>query len=502
MLDPPPQLRRTGRARTTHRDLPGPLHDARAACRTCRRKHERHRLGGSPRPVHAGERRNYFPRFFDINEIPHAQIPPRDLLAIVQRRPRHRRPRQHHRLQFRHRRQHARAPHLDRDRAQPRLRPLRREFVGDRPPRRTFPAPQFALRRHLVELHHRPVRRKRETRPRPLHRLHRPPRRVRPARRPQVAHPGQAPRADFFVQSPLRRRPGPRRLARTDPIKHHRESAPPDLRRIKLPQRPRRQRPRIRKPRLPRRLALRVHALKFRERHIHLSPHLDHRREPSSPLAARRPPQNPRQPRDRPHVRRHLVALDPVPARDRPHEPSLLERDTHRQPVELRLDHKRDVALSQRLLRPRGKGPPFRLRVSLLQTQHPLAMPIGLEQPAPVVAHLGHRRRLARRVWKSRLPRPQLPLQRIVVPIADLRRRLPMIERVVPRDLRSQRGNLLARHRRSRRRRHCLGRGSRCHETEGAPHHAEKTNASRRNLGDKSVHGGETTIRRARRRNR
>ena len=291
------------------------------------------------------------------------------------------------------------------------------------------------------------------------------------------------------MQSPLRRRPGRQRLTRTDPIKHHRESAPPDLLRIKLPQRSRRQRPRIRKPRLTRRLALRVHALKFRERHIHLSPHLDHRREPSSPLAARRPPQSPRQPRDRPHVRRHLVALDPVPARDRPHEPSLLERDAHRQPVELRLNHKRDLALSQRLLRPRGKGPQFRLRISLLQTQHPLAVPVGLEQPAPVVAHLGHRRHLARRLRKSRLPRPQLPLQRIVVPVADLRRRLPMIERVVPRDLRSQRGNLLARHRRSRRRWHRLGRGTRHQKTGGPPHRPQTTNASHRNLGEKNSHG-------------
>ena len=206
MFDPPPQLRRTGRTRTTHRHLARPLHHRRATRRTHRRKYKRHRLRRSPCEIHTHECRNDLPGLLHINKIPHAKVPPRDLVAIMQRRPRHFRAREHHRFQLRYRRQHSRASHLNRDPAQPRLRPLRCELVGHRPPRRTFPDTDFALPRHLVQLHHRAVRRKRETRPRRFHRLHRAPQRVRSHRPPDLPHTRQSPRPDFSMQPVLRRR--------------------------------------------------------------------------------------------------------------------------------------------------------------------------------------------------------------------------------------------------------------------------------------------------------
>ena len=155
----------------------------------------------------------------------------------------------------------------------------------------------------------------------------------------------------------------------------------------------------------------------------------------------------------------HVVALDSVPPRDRPHQSSLLKRYTHRESVELRFDHKRELTFTQRLLHPRGKRPQLRLRVGLLQTHHPLAMPIGLKQPAAVVAHFRHRRHLAGNLWIRLLPLAQFSLQPIVVPIADLRGCLPMVKRIMPSNLDSQRSNLLTRRRRCHHRRHDLSLG-------------------------------------------
>ena len=62
-------------------------------------------------------------------------------------------------------------------------------------------------------------------------------------------------------------------------------------------------------------------------------------------------------------------------------------------------------------------------------------MPISLKQPAAVVADLRHRRHFAGNLWIRLLPLAQFSLQPIVVPIADLRRRLPMVKRIMPRNL-------------------------------------------------------------------
>src|SRR5690606_25686687 len=158
--------------RTTRRRLLRQPNRRRSASRTRIRKLKRLR---SRRPFflhHRNHRRNNFARLLHHHEISDPHILSRDFSRVMQRRSRNRRSRQHHRVQFRHRRQSPRPPHLNPAPVQARFRLLRREFVSDRPTRSLRRRTRLLLPRQRIQLHYRSIGWIREGMPQPVHRLH------------------------------------------------------------------------------------------------------------------------------------------------------------------------------------------------------------------------------------------------------------------------------------------------------------------------------------------
>ena len=88
---------------------------------------------------------------------------------------------------------------------------------------------------------------------------------------------------------------------------------------------------------------------------------------------------------------------------------------------------------------PRIERSQLRLRITLVQAQHPLAMPIRWKQSRAIVAqwrrYFG---RIARHLRIRLLEFNQLAFQTIVIRIADLWRRLFEIQLIMPREFRAQ----------------------------------------------------------------
>ena len=197
--------------------------------------------------------------------------------------------------------------------------------------------------------------------------------------------------------------------------------------------------------------------MKRRPWHIKFPPHLDSCRK--------RRRQFLRHSRHRPHLRRHLVAGFPVAPRRRAHQTPAFIGHTDRRHVELRLDHKLHVLPAQRGRHPRHPRPQFPLIKRFVQPAHAHAMPLRRRGPRAIIAK--RRRHHRPRVGDFRMHRlqpPQLELEPVVGMIADLGRRPPEIQVVVPRHLRPQNLHPLDHFRRRR-------RPTRSHRQQRPQHH-------------------------------
>ena len=103
---------------------------------------------------HLDDVRNHFPGALDDHGVADAQAQPLDFVHVVQRRTADRDAADLHRLEHRHRRERARAPHLKNDVVHDRRFLPRRIFVGDGPARSLRRETQFLLQRDFVDLDH------------------------------------------------------------------------------------------------------------------------------------------------------------------------------------------------------------------------------------------------------------------------------------------------------------------------------------------------------------
>ena len=115
MLDPPRKLRGTHRVHAAHRDFAFLADDLAAADGTCSRHLEDPLLA---RPLFRNDRinrRDDVPRLHEPHVVADPDVLPRDLVRIVERRPRDHGPRELRRLEFGDRREDSRTPHLHRN---------------------------------------------------------------------------------------------------------------------------------------------------------------------------------------------------------------------------------------------------------------------------------------------------------------------------------------------------------------------------------------------------
>ena len=141
---------------------------------------------------------------------------------------------------------------------------------------------------------------------------------------------------------------------------------------------------------------------------------------------------------DRAHVRRHVVAPDPVAAGHAPHETSLLIMEGHRQAVDLRLGHVVDGALADLAEDPLLELPQLLFVVGVVEAEH----------RHPVRPRRKRRRRLfadalggavgGDEVGELRLQVPQLALEAVVLRVGDLRPVEHVVEVLVPAQLAPQ----------------------------------------------------------------
>jgi hypothetical protein len=403
------------------------------ASRTLRRKFERRRFRRPPGEVHAHDGRDDVAGLLHVDRVADPQVASRNLLPVMQGGPRHGRPAEPHRRELRHRSEHASAAHLQRDGEQLCLDALGRELEGHRPARRrlaraqsppaaarastftTAPStangstlrarPQAATARtsssapragQLASIAGRPHSRKRRARSRCVAGRAR-----RGSQAPTPKHTNRSPRSATAAPSACRRVPAAswRGCANGGS---------------------------------PVCCARRVDPREVGPRHIDLTAHLDDR---GAHLAR----QFAGHPLDPGHIRRHVLTFATVAAGQRPHQPASLVREAHRQPVVLGLHHQRHLLLPRQSA-PRG---PRKLRSSASRctlSRLSIGSRCGRLGPRPVrsspKAGSGGADGRGRRVRP--LQRRQSPPQRIVRRVGNLRPRLAMVERVVPRDLPAQ----------------------------------------------------------------
>ena len=157
MLHTPPQLRRTARVHAPQRHLLRETFHLAAADRTGGRHLEHLLRARALFRDRRFDRGDHVPRLHEPHMVADADILPRDLVGIVQRRAGDRRSRQLHRTQLGDRRQHARPTDLHGDALQHRLRALGRVLVGARPPRTVRRRPERRIEIAFVQLHDRAV---------------------------------------------------------------------------------------------------------------------------------------------------------------------------------------------------------------------------------------------------------------------------------------------------------------------------------------------------------
>ena len=382
------------------------------------------------------------PGLLDEHKVPHPDVLALDLILVVQGRPRHRRAGQEHGLELGDRRQDARAADLDGDRQELRLRALGRELVGHGPAGGLARAAGLPLQGEGVQLHHGPVRGVGEAVAKPVELAYGRPGLVDALGRPEPLDRRQAPRLHPGVVARLRVARGLGRVAGPNAVEDDLEAALRDLARIEQLDRAGGEVARVRIALLPLEVAGRVDPVELGKGHEDLAADLDKLRHGRLRCSL----QLPRKPPDRQHVGRHVVALDAVAAGDGAHELALLVGQADREAVDLRLHDVGQVLPSQEPRQARVEFAKLGLGVRVVEALHRLAVPHGRETLGPVVADLRRGRMRPRRlsgVGEFGLEVRQVPLQEVVLVVADLRARLAVVALVMPGHLRAQGGDFL-----------------------------------------------------------
>ena len=226
-------------------------------------------------------------------------------------------------------------------------------------------------------------------------------------------------------------------LTMTEPVADNLQPPARHEGRIERLERPGREIARIGIRRFPRFLLQLVDPAKLLLAQENLAANLDHRRH-------RRAFQCERQAVNRAHVRRHVVALLAVTARDRPHEFAVFIAQTHRHAVDLRLDRVTEVLRAEHFDETRVKLAQFGLIIGVVERGHRLTVLHACEALGAVVSD-PLRRRLtsgrARRFGEESLEPGELFFQPVIVEISDLRAGAPVVQFVMTREGGAQLGN-------------------------------------------------------------